>query len=75
MSAVVQPLFEISMRARSVLIQELGVVDAMRFLNQFQAGSSDYSAERDQLFKNDTVKSVVAEIKAQRSGKLGSNNA
>lgn len=75
MSAVVQPLFEISMRARRVLIQELGVVDAMRFLNQFQAGSSDYSAEREKLFKNDTVKSVVAEIKAHRGCTYSSDNA
>lgn len=66
MSAVVQPLFEVSQRARSVLIQELGVVDAMRFLNQFQVGSGDYSTERAKLFKDDTVKSIVAEIKAHR---------
>lgn len=67
MSAVVQPLFEVSQRARSVLIQELGVIDAMRFLNQFQMGSGDYSAERGKLFKDDTVKNIVAEIKAGRT--------
>ena len=67
MSAVVQPLFEVSQRARSVLIQELGVIDAMRFLNQFQMGSGDYSSEREKLFKDDTVKSIVAEIKARRT--------
>ena len=67
MSAVVQPLFEVSQRARNVLIQELGVIDAMRFLNQFQTGSGDYSAEREKLFKDDTVKCIVAEIKARRT--------
>jgi hypothetical protein len=67
MSVVVQPLFEVSQRARSVLIQELGVIDAMRFLNQFHMGSGDYSSEREKLFKDDTVKSIVAEIKARRT--------
>ena len=66
MNTIIQPLAEVSQRARSVLIQELGVIDAMRFLNQFQVGSGDYSAEREQLLKDDTVKSVIAGIKAQR---------
>lgn len=68
MNAVIQPISEVNQRARNILIQELGAVDAMRFLNQFQVGSGDYTAEREQLFKDDTVKSLVAGIKAQRSG-------
>jgi hypothetical protein len=67
MNAVIQPLAEISQRAKTVLIQELGVIDALRFLNQFQAGSGNYSLERVQLAKDDTVKSVIAGIKAQRN--------
>ena len=67
MNAVIQPLSEVNQRARNILIQELGAVDAMRFLNQFQVGSGDYTAEREQLFKTDTVKSIVAGIRAQRS--------
>lgn len=66
MSTVIQPLAEISQRAKSVLIQELGVIDALRFLNQFQAGSGDYTVERAQLAESDTVKSIVAGIKAHR---------
>ncbi|OQW87261.1 MAG: hypothetical protein BWK72_13660 [Rhodoferax ferrireducens] len=66
MNAVIHPLAEISQRARHVLIQELGVTDAMRFLNQFQVGSGDYTVEREPLFKGETVKSIVAAIKAQR---------
>lgn len=61
-----QPLSEISHRAKNALIQELGVVDTLRFLNQFRAGSGDYMAEREQLFKGKSVKSVIAEIKARR---------
>jgi len=67
MNAVIQPLSEVNQRAKNILIQELGAVDAMRFLNQFQVGSGDYTAEREQLFKDDTVKSIVAAIRAPRS--------
>ena len=66
MSAAIQPLTEVSQRAKNVLIQELGVIDAMRFLNQFQVGSGNYTVERVQLFKEDTVKSIIGAIKAQR---------
>ncbi len=68
MNTVIQPLSEISQRARHVLIQELGVTDAIRFLNQFQVGSGDYTVERELLFKGETVKGIVAAIKAQRPG-------
>ena len=70
MTAVLRPLTEISQRARNVLIQELGVTDAMRFLNQFQVGSGDYTREREQLFEHDTVKSIVSAIKVQRKSQL-----
>lgn len=66
MSAVIQPLSEVSQRAKNVLIQELGIIDAMRFLNQFHVGSGDYTLERVELFKQDTVKSIVSAIKAKR---------
>ena len=67
MNAVIQPLSEVNQRAKNILIQELGAVDAMRFLNQFQVGNGDYTAERGQLFKDDTVKTIVAGIRAQGS--------
>ena len=67
MSAHIQPIAELTHRANHALIQELGVVDAMRFLNQFRAGSGDYTAEREHLFKGESVKGIVADIKARRS--------
>ncbi len=69
MNAVIPPMAEISLRARHVLIQELGVTDAMRFLNQFQVGSGDYTVDREPLFKGETVRSVAAAIRAQRESR------
>lgn len=68
MSVSIQPMSELTNRAKHALVQELGVVDAMRFLSQFRAGSGDYTTEREQLFKDESVKSIVASIKAQRGG-------
>ena len=48
------------------LIQELGIVDTIRFLNQFRSGHGDYPTEREQLFQNMEVKDIISEIKARR---------
>lgn len=64
MSVHIQPIAVLTHHAKHLLIKELGAVDAMRFLNQFRAGNGDYTAEREQLFKGDTVQSSVADIKA-----------
>ena len=67
MSVHLQPLSEITSRAKNALIEELGVIDTLRFLNQFRAGSGDYTTEREQLFKGESVTSIVAGIKSQRN--------
>ena len=68
MSIHIPPMSELTQRARNALIQELGVIDAMRFFTQFRASNGDYTTEREALFKGETVKSIVADIKALRSG-------
>ena len=67
MSVHIQPIAELTHRATDTLIQELGVVDTIRFLNQFRAGSGNYTVEREQLFEGMSVKDIVAEIKARRA--------
>ncbi len=66
MSVNFQPIAQLTHRATIALFNELGAVDAMRFLNQFRAGNGDYTNERGELFKKDSDKSIVADIKAQR---------
>jgi hypothetical protein len=67
MSVHFQLLSELSDRARHALIQELGVIDTMRFLNQFRAGHGNYTNDREALFKGESVKTMVAHIKALRN--------
>jgi len=66
MSAAPQPhlpLAELTRRAIAVLSRELGAADAARFIGQFTTGSGDYTAEREQLFKDLTLGQIAAEIR------------
>jgi hypothetical protein len=40
---------ELRRRALAILVRELGYVDAMRFLLQYELGLGDYSHDRDRL--------------------------
>lgn len=64
-----QPISDVTQRATNALIKEIGVVDTIRFLNQFRAGAGNYTIERHQLFKGMSVKDIISEIKAQRKEK------
>ncbi|TVR62632.1 MAG: hypothetical protein EA420_09155 [Candidatus Competibacteraceae bacterium] len=66
MTIHVQPISEVTQRGTNALIKEIGVVDTIRFLNQFRAGSGDYMTDRDKLFERLSVEDIVSEIKAQR---------
>ncbi len=58
----IKPLVEINQKAIHVLYRELGVVDAVRFLKQFTTGYGDYTEERWQLFKEERIEDILAEI-------------
>lgn len=62
-----RPLAEVTQVALKVLYKELGIVDTVRFVNQFTTGYGNYTQERDQLFANLTLDDLVSEIKRQRS--------
>ena len=67
MTVHIEPIARLTDRARQALIEELGVIDTMRFLHQFRAGAGNYTMEREHLFKGQLVKDIVAGIKARRS--------
>jgi hypothetical protein len=63
MMATTAPLAEVTQEAIRVLFREIGVVNTVRFLNQYTAGYGSYAAERSQLFGHLTMDEVVAQIK------------
>ena len=66
MSAHLDPIAQVTQRAHDALVRELGVLDAIRFLGQFRAGSGDYTAQRQALLGGVSVQELAAQIKAQR---------
>jgi hypothetical protein len=53
------PLADITTRALRILIQEMGVVNTARFISQYTHGFGDYTKEREELFKDVTVDTIV----------------
>ncbi len=59
-------LTEINQLATHILCREMGVVDTIRFINQFTTGYGDYTKEREKLFGDLSLKEIVSEIKSAR---------
>lgn len=66
MKTATRPLNEITQEATRLLYKELGIVNTIRFLNQFTTGYGDYTKEREQLFENLSLDEIISEIKQMR---------
>jgi hypothetical protein len=64
-----RPLIEINQQAISLLYKELGVIDAVRFLNQFTQGYGNYTQEREEMLANKSLDEIVEEIEKRRKPK------
>ncbi len=60
------PLADITKEAIRVLCKEIGIVNTVRFINQFTTGYGNYTEEREQLFADMTLDDIVSEIKRRR---------
>lgn len=67
MMAEVKPLAEITKEAVKILYEKLGIVNTIRFINQFTVGYGNYTEERETLFGDLTLDEVISEIKRSRS--------
>jgi len=56
---------EISRRATHILYKEMGVVDTIRFLNQFSVGTGDYTRDRENWLKDLSLEEMISEIKSR----------
>jgi hypothetical protein len=62
-----KPIAEVSRRATHILFREMGVVDTIRFLNQFSAGQGDYTKERKKWLGSVTLDDALSEIKTGKA--------
>lgn len=72
MTIQTKPLNEITTEAIHVLCKEIGLVNTLRFINQFTTGYGNYTEEREQLFGDLTVSDIVSEIKKERNKRMES---
>ena len=63
MNVQTKPLSEITQQAIDLLFKEMGIVNTMRFLNQFTTGYGDYTQEREALFKDLTLDEILSAMK------------
>ena len=66
MIAQTKPLCEISTEAIHILCKELGLVNTIRFINQFTTGYGNYTDERDRLLGDLTLPDIISDIKKMR---------
>lgn len=62
MNVAAMSLEQLRQRGIAVLAKELGPVGMIRFLQQYESGSGDYSEDRHQWLPND-VQTIVAAIR------------
>jgi len=64
MNVQAKPLSEITQQAIDLLLTEMGIVNTLRFLNQFTTGYGDYTQERQALFKDRRLDELLAAMKS-----------
>jgi hypothetical protein len=66
MNAQMEPIAQLTERAKQILVDALGANDTARFLNQLRAGSGNYTIDREAMFKGQSVKDIAQGIRAVR---------
>lgn len=61
-----RPISEISHRATRILFENIGVVDTIRFPNQFSIGQGDYTKDREGWL-GDISLDAISQMKAERN--------
>jgi hypothetical protein len=64
---------EIQKAGLSVLIQELGPVGFIRFIQQYELGEGDYTAERHKWLDRLTVDEVLELVQAEQNRRILEN--
>lgn len=63
MITTTKPLSEITQEAIDILIREIGIVNTVRFLNQFTGGFGNYTEDREVLFGDFTMEQILNSIR------------
>jgi hypothetical protein len=67
MTTQLKPLSEVNHLAIRLLSEQIGVVDTLRFVNQFTTGHGNYTEERDALFGHMSLDDITSAIERKRT--------
>ena len=73
MNARAKPLAELTHDVLQNLVNDVGIVDTIRFLNQFSTGYGNYTRERDQLFRALTLDEMLGAMATESNAKARPN--
>ena len=62
-------LYEIRAIGFEALLRELGPAGAIRFIQQYEAGSGDYTRDRRKILPKKSIREIGGEIMKQRKSK------
>ena len=66
-------LEQIRIKGSEVLLRELGPVDMIRFFQQFETGSGDYSKDRHRWLEDLDVETLAEQIRQRRDHEQQAN--
>jgi len=66
MKTTTRPISEINRQATHILFKEMGVVETIRFLNQFSVGQGDYTKDRGKWLDKISMDDAIAQIKSSK---------
>ena len=66
MTTPMKSLNEVNHQAIRLLSEQIGIVNTVRFVNQFTTGHGNYTDERDALFGHLTLDDIVTAIENKR---------
>lgn len=62
---------ELQTEGWEALVSRLGVVEATRYILQYQSGKGDYTKERQNFFKDMSVEDIIADIRRKYPNREG----
>ena len=71
MNAEIKPMPLVNENAANILVREMGVVDTLRFLNQFSVGNGNYTEERREMVDAMTLDDIFSGIEEMKHGGKG----
>jgi hypothetical protein len=67
MNAQIKPMSIINENATKILAQEIGIVDTLRFINQFSFGCGNYTEERRKIVDTMSLDDILAGIENMKN--------